>query len=316
MENRISSIKYSIICPLFNEEGNVKELHKRILAGLKELNGPGEIIFVDDGSSDRTYSHCEELKPLRLISFRRNFGQTAALDCGIKAARGEIIITLDGDLQNDPRDFKKLVEKIEEGYDVVSGWRKERKDPLSKRIISKGAESLRKILINDGIHDSGCTLKAYRAVCFKNVDLYGEMHRFIPAILKIQGFQVTEVPVNHYPRLSGITKYTWTRTVKGFLDMISVWFWKKYANRPLHLFGGLGILFSLIGLIIFVFLVYVRLFWGIGLSDKIWPLIAVFMILTGIQFLISGLMADIAVKSYYNGKRSYYSIKNEKENLV
>ncbi|MFH1559089.1 MAG: glycosyltransferase [Patescibacteria group bacterium] len=300
----------SVVCPLFNEQANVKELHERILKSLKKTGRSFEIIFVNDGSTDGTQTKCLKLSPLILINFRKNFGQTAALDCGIKKAKGKIILTLDGDLQNDPADFPRLIAKLEQGYDVVSGWRKKRRDPFSKKIISRGADFLRKFLINDGIHDSGCTLKAYRRKCFSDVDLFGEMHRFIPAILKIQGFEVSEVEVVHHPRKNGQTKYNWTRTVKGFLDMISVWFWKKYANRPLHLFGSMGIFLSSLGFMLMIALLVLRLFYGIALSDKIWPMIAVFLILAGLQLLISGLMADIAVKNYYNGQRKNYSIKS------
>lgn len=310
MESREEKPEISVVCPLFNEEGSVCELHKQILESLTKMGKPFEIIFVNDGSSDATASICEELAPLTLINFRKNFGQTAALDCGIKRARGEIIITLDGDLQNDPADFSRLISKLEKGYDVVSGWRKNRQDSFSKKILSRGADFLRKLLINDSIHDSGCTLKAYRRECFEDVDLYGEMHRFIPAILKIRGFSVTEIEVKHHPRTSGKTKYTWTRTIKGLLDLVSVWFWKKYANRPLHLFGGLGIVSLAVGMAIAAGLVVARLFYGVSLSDKIWPLVAIFMMLAGTQFFISGLLADVAVKNYYNGTRKNYVIKN------
>jgi glycosyltransferase involved in cell wall biosynthesis len=300
----------SIICPLYNEAGNVQELHQKIVKSLEKINKSFEIIFINDGSFDNTREEGEKLKPLKLINFRKNFGQTAALDCGFSEAKGEILITLDGDLQNDPRDFKKLIRKIKEGYDVVSGWRKDRKDSFSKRFISRGADFLRKFLIDDQIHDSGCTLKAYRRECFTNLELYGEMHRFIPAILKIQGFSVTEVVVRHHPRKWGKTKYGISRTVKGFLDLISVWFWKKYSSRPLHLFGGMGIILFNLGILGLIILLFVRLYYGIALSNKIWPLVAVFLILAGIQFLVSGLLADIAVKSYYNSKRKNYSIKD------
>lgn len=302
----------SVICPLYNEEGNVKKLHKEIKRSLNRIGKSYEIIFINDGSSDLTEAECKELKPLKLINFRTNFGQTAALDCGIKKSKGKVFITLDGDLQNDPKDFKKLLKKIDEGYDIVSGWRKNRKDPFSKRIISKGADALRKFFINDKINDSGCSLKAYRSECFANIDLYGEMHRFIPAVLKIQGFKITEVVVNHRPRKWGETKYGISRTLKGFVDMISVWFWKKYSNRPLHLFGGVGLLFIAFGMLLLIFLAILKLFWNVSLSDKIWPLISVFMVLAGIQFMVSGLLADIAIKSYYNGERRNYSIKSIK----
>ncbi|MBD3238754.1 MAG: glycosyltransferase [Candidatus Moranbacteria bacterium] len=302
----------SVICPFFNEAGNLKQLHKKIKQSLDQLNQSYEIIFINDGSTDDSLEKVKDLAPLTLINFRRNFGQTAALDCGFKYAQGKIILTLDSDLQNDPADFSKLIAKINQGYDVVSGWRKNRQDSFSKKFASKVAEFLRKFLINDHIHDSGCTLKAYRKECFEHIDLYGEMHRFIPAILKIQGFRITEVIVKHHPRTWGKTKYGATRALKGFLDIISVWFWKKYSSRPLHLFGGIGLASFLAGAGLLLTLLILRMFWGVPLSDKIWPLLSLLLILAGIQLLISGLLADIAIKGYYNSKRLYYSIKNIK----
>lgn len=161
--------------------------------------------------------------------FRKNFGQSAAFDAGFKRATGDIVITMDGDLQNDPADIPLLLAKLDEGYDVVSGWRVKRQDSLSKKIFSRGANMLRTILIHDNIHDSGCSLKAFRRECFEDFDLFGEMHRFIPALLEIKGFRVAEVPVSHHPRVHGVTKYNWKRSVKGFVDMLAVWFWRKYC---------------------------------------------------------------------------------------
>jgi glycosyltransferase involved in cell wall biosynthesis len=315
MENTRSNPFLSIVVPLYNEEGNVEQLHKKIVEAGKTLGKTFEIIFIDDGSTDRTNEICRKLSPLKLISFRKNFGQTAAFDAGIKNSRGEIIITMDGDLQNDPADIGKLLGKLEEGYDVVSGWRKERKDPPMKKVFSRTANILRKILIDDGIHDSGCSLKAYRRECFDDIDLFGEMHRFIPALLKIQGFKITEIPVSHHPRIHGATKYNWKRGVKGFVDMISVWFWKKYANRPLHLFGagGLGLFF--LGIITTIILIVARLFYTIPMSNRIWPLVAIFLILMGIQIFIFGLLADISVKNYYKAQgKMNYKIKEVVEN--
>jgi glycosyltransferase involved in cell wall biosynthesis len=181
---------------------------------------------------------------------RKNFGQTAAMDAGIKASQYDYIVTMDGDRQNDPADIPRLVEYLEENdLDIVSGWRKHRKDTAMKKFTSRGANFLRKIIIDDGIHDSGCSLKIYRRECFDHINLYGEMHRFIPALLKIKGFKVGEIVVNHRPRTSGKTKYNWKRTFKGFVDMISVWFWGKFAVRPLHIFGTAGILSMLLGFI-------------------------------------------------------------------
>ncbi len=305
-----AKIDLSIIVPLLNEEDNVLKLHQEILEVLEKTDYRFEIIFINDGSTDQTLKRCRKLKPLKIIDFRKNFGQTACLDAGIKEAKGEIIVTLDGDLQNDPKDIPALLEKLEtENLDVVSGWRKNRQDPFGKKFISRGAEILRKFLINDGVHDSGCTLKAYRRECFKRINLMGEIHRFIPATLAISGYKIGEIEVNHRPRIHGETKYNYKRTLKGFLDMLGVWFWMKYAGRPLHLFGGLGLLsfsmgsFGLIGLFV------ARLFFEFPLSNKIWPIIAIFMILVGLQLFISGLMADVLIKSYYRDKNMNYSIK-------
>jgi glycosyltransferase involved in cell wall biosynthesis len=300
----------SVVIPLYNEEGNVIEMHRKIKEACQKLGKSFEIIFVNDGSKDKTAEECQGLSPLRLINFRKNFGQTAAFDAGIKASRGDIIIMMDGDLQNDPADIRLLLEEMKNGYDIVTGWRWQRKDPISKKIFSRGANLLRKILIQDKIHDSGCSLKAYRRECFAGVDLFGEMHRFIPAILEMQGFKVGEVKVSHHPRIHGKTKYNWKRGMKGFVDMISIWFWRKYANRPLHLFGGSGIVLSFVGFLILVWMAVEKIFFGASLSEKIWPLVGIFMVLVGIQLFIFGLLADILIKNYYKSQgHMNYSIK-------
>lgn len=301
----------SVVVPLYNEEGNVLELHRRIKAALEHSGHPYEIVFVDDGSRDKTCEEAMVCHPVKLIVFRKNFGQTAAFDAGIKAATGDIIITLDGDLQNDPADIPLLLAKIDEGYDVVSGWRHKRQDPWSKKIPSRIANLLRKFLIHDNIHDSGCSLKAYRRECFKDVDLFGEMHRFIPAILQLEGYRVAEVKVSHHPRLHGVTKYNWKRGMKGFVDMLSIWFWRKYSHRPLHLFGGVGVVLFILGSSILVWMLVEKLVFGASLSERLWPLVGIFFTLVGIQFFISGLLADISVKSYYQARhRMNYNIRD------
>lgn len=305
----------SVIVPLYNEEGNVRELHQKIVEACQKLGKPFEIVFIDDGSRDKTNEICRSLSPLKLIAFRKNFGQTAAFDAGIKNSTGEIIITMDGDLQNDPADIKLLLDKINEGNDVVSGWRVKRHDSFSKRFFSRVANVLRKILIDDGIHDSGCSLKAYRRECFEDLDLFGEMHRFIPATLKVQGFKVAEIAVAHHPRKHGVTKYNWKRGMKGLVDMISVWFWKKYANRPLHLFGAGGLITFFFGIFLGFVLIIARIFYNVPMSNKIWPLIAVFFVLMGIQLFVFGLLADIAVKNYYKAQGTMnYKIREIIEN--
>jgi glycosyltransferase involved in cell wall biosynthesis len=304
-----SKVKYSIVVPAYNEEDAVGPLHREIKEVMERLHESYEIIFVDDGSSDKTCERLSALTPVIIVKFRKNFGQTAALDAGIKNSSGEIIIMLDADGQNPPSEIPKLLDKMKEGHDVVSGWRNKRKDTSAKKFISRGANFLRKFLINDQIHDSGCTLKAYKKECFDGLDLQGEMHRFIPAILRWHGFKISEVQVEHRPRTTGKTKYNWKRILKGFIDMLSVWFWRKYSNRPLHLFGGLGIIIGGFGTLLGLYLFIGRLFGAFSLQNRIWPLVSIFMILAGLQLFVSGLLADIAVKSYYQGKRSVYFIE-------
>lgn len=301
----------NIIVPVYNEEKNVAQLHQEIIKALSSLTFSFEIIFINDGSTDNTLTELKKLSPVKIINFRKNFGQTAALDAGIKNALGEIVITIDGDLQNDPADIPKLINKLNEGYDCVSGWRWQRKDAFHKKFISQGANFLRKLLINDHIHDSGCTLKVYRKECFDNLDLYGEMHRFIPAMLIWRGFKITEIKTNHRPRLNGKTKYNTSRIIKGLVDMIAVWFWRKFSTRPLHIFGGIGLTMLIIGSTIITVLFFLRLFSIVSLTNTIWPLASFFMVLTGIQLLVSGLLADMIIKNYY--KTHHYHPYNIKE---
>lgn len=304
----------SVVVPLYNEEGNVAELHKKIYEAVQKIGRPFEIIFVDDGSKDGTVSVAKNLSPLKLVVFRKNFGQTAAFDAGFKQAKGEIIITLDGDLQNDPADIPLLLEKINEGYDIVSGWRHQRQDPWSKKIPSRIANFLRKVLIHDNIHDSGCSLKAYRRECFHNVDLFGEMHRFIPAILEMEGFRVAEVKVSHHPRIHGVTKYNWKRGIKGFVDMLSIWFWRKYSYRPLHLFGGGGVFLFVLGGAILFWMLVEKVVFQASLADRMWPLVGIFFVLMGAQLFVAGLLADMVVRSYYQVRnRMNYTIREVRE---
>lgn len=304
-------IGISIVVPVYNEEGNVAGLHKEIKETCEKAGYDYEIIFINDGSGDQTDKICRSLKPLKYIRFRKNFGQTAAMDAGIKAATKEFIATLDGDGQNDPADIPHMMDYLlEQDLDVVSGWRKNRKDTFMKRFTSRGANFLRYFLVHDGIHDSGCSLKVYRRECFKGINLYGEQHRFIPAILQMKGFQVGEMVVNHRHRMSGSTKYNWKRTIKGFVDMISVWFWHKYAPRPLHLLGGLGMLFGLVGGAcgLWSIVLYVQ---GYKMSNNImFPILTVFFIIIGVLMFVFGLMSEILIKTYYGVHvDASYSIK-------
>lgn len=298
----------SVVIPVLNEEENVAPLHAELVSVLEGLNEPFEIIFVDDGSTDKTASVLSTLSPLTIIRLRRRFGQTAALDAGIKEAKGEYILTMDGDGQNDPADIPRLLTALKSGpHDLIAGWRKDRKDPFSKKLSSRAAALMRRWILDDGIHDSGCTLKIYKRECFEGIDLAGEMHRFIPAILATRGFTVGELAVNHRPRTRGTTKYTWSRGIKGMLDMLAVFFWRVYANRPLHLFGGAGAV--LIGLSVAAGAVaaYEKFAFGMDLSNNFLATLSAFGILTGVQLLVAGLLADMVAKVYVacSGARAY-----------
>ena len=214
---------------------------------------------------------------------------------------------MDGDLQNDPADIPLLLMKMNEGYDVVSGWRADRHDKLSKKLFSRLANKLRNYLIRDPIHDSGCSLKAFKRECFDDIDLYGEMHRYIPALLGWKGFRIGEVKVRHYSRKFGKTKYGLKRVFRGFMDLINVWFWRKYSSRPLHVFGGLGIILMFVSGVFGMYLMYLRLFGKISLVNSSLPSLAILGMIIGVQFFISGLLADIAIKNYFgsNGRKTY-----------
>jgi len=298
----------SVIVPVFNEEDNVVELYRRLDA---ELAGTAEIIFVDDGSWDATYARLHEIarsdRRVRVIRFRRNYGQTAALSAGIDHARGEIIIPMDGDLQNDPADIARLLEKLNEGYDVVSGWRVERKDPLHRRIPSILANRLISRLSGVRLHDYGCSLKAYRRSALEDVRLYGEMHRFVPIYASWSGARVTEIPVRHHPRTRGRSNYGLERTVKVVLDLIVVKFLASYATKPIYVFGGFGLLSLFVAFIAFGLMVFLKL---AGIRDFVatpLPLVVVMFALVGFLSILLGLVAELTVRTYYEsqGKRTY-----------
>ncbi|KKS94769.1 MAG: Glycosyltransferase group 2 family protein [Candidatus Collierbacteria bacterium GW2011_GWB1_44_6] len=287
---------FSVVIPVYNEEGNVLPLFKEIKKVMTRL-GSFEIIFVNDGSTDNTGVELKRLRKVKIVQFRKNFGQSAALDAGVKAAKGKYVVTLDGDGQNDPADIPKLFGKLNQGYDVVCGWRYNRKDNWIRKFISEGARRLRSVLVDDKVHDAGCTLRVYNKVCFTDLDLAGEMHRMIPAILRWRGFRITELKVNHRPRIIGKSKYGMSRTIKGFLDMLLIWFTRKYNNRPLHLFGTVGLSLIFASVLLLSALAILKTFYGYSLSDKIWPLVGMISFLAGIQLLVSGILADLTIKN-------------------
>jgi len=289
----MKKLKYSVVVPVFNEEGNVVSLHGEIVEVMKGLEKEYEIIFVNDGSEDGTQEKLLGLSPIKIIEFRKNCGQSAALDAGIEAARGEILITLDGDGQNDPLDIPGLLKRLSEGWEVVCGWRKRREDSAGKRLVSHVARVLRGVLVDDGVHDAGCTLRVYERACFKGLRLQGEMHRMIPALLKWRGFKVTEMPVNHRARKAGKTKYHSSRIFKGFLDMIGVWFWRRFEDRPMHFFGGLGLVLMGGSSFLLLVLAVARIFFEYHLSNRIWPLVGFSGFLAGLQALMFGVLASM-----------------------
>jgi len=299
----------SVVIPTYNEEGNVSLLCKAINDALRKEKIKYEILFVDDGSTDNTLSKLRSLqkkdKRIRIVQFRKNFGQTAAMDAGFKQAKGKVIVPMDADLQNDPADIPRLLKKLRQGYDVVSGWRKHRQDSVQKKLFSRFADLLRKLVFNDSIHDSGCTLKAYKKKCFAGLALYGEMHRFIPAILQMRGFKIGELVVKHHHRKHGDTKYGLIRTFKGFLDMIVVKFWMEYSVRPMHIFGGAGIVTGILGVLIMIYLAYIRLFLGWGIGNRPLLTLGVLLLVLATQFIIFGVLADILIKVYYKNETTY-----------
>jgi glycosyltransferase involved in cell wall biosynthesis len=303
----------SIVIPSYNEEKNVKDLYLQISSVLKSLKKDYEIIFIDDGSTDNTYKELQKLNSkdnkVRVIKFRKNFGQTQSWSAGFAQAKGKFIITMDSDLQNDPKDIPKLLKKLNEGYDVVSGWRQNRKDTFFKRIFSLFSRFLRQNVIKDEIHDSGCSLKVYKKECIEDLDLHGEMHRYIAEILALKGYKLGEIKVNHRKRKSGKTKYNLIRLPKGFLDLIVVAFWQKFANRPIHLFGGLGIISTILGFFSGMYLLYEKFFLGLSIANRPLLLLSSLLVIVGIQFIIFGLIADILMKIYFTGERKSYSIE-------
>lgn len=305
----MSGIEISVVVPAYNEEENVSRLYRAVTEVLRTLGKPYEIIYVDDGSTDGTVEElkklCERDKRVKAVIFRRNFGQTAAMDAGFKQAQGRVIFPMDADLQNDPRDIPRLLKKLNQGYDVVSGWRKNRRDGFLKKFVSRGANLLRKWIINDKIHDSGCTLKAYKKKCFEGITLYGEMHRFIPAILEWKGYKVTELVVRHHKRKYGQTKYGMKRTVKGFLDMLVMKFWMQYSTRPIHLFGSTGLLMTFLGFLIGAYLAFIKIFFGASIGNRPLLILAVLLMVLGVQLVMFGFLADIMIKVYYKNDSTY-----------
>ncbi|MCI0654910.1 MAG: glycosyltransferase family 2 protein [Methylococcaceae bacterium] len=297
----------SVTIPIYNEEGNLPHLYTRITEVLRGLNHPWELILVNDGSSDRSAQVLDGLAAkdasVKVVHFRRNFGQTAAIMAGFDYAQGEIIISIDGDLQNDPRDIPKLLEKIEEGYDVCSGWRKDRHDhALRRNLPSRIANRLISLVSGVHLHDFGCSLKAYRSDVIKGVQLYGEMHRFIPIYASWHGAKVAEVPVTHYPRLHGKSKYGLDRVVKVILDLVVVKFLKHHSLKPMYIFGGFGLINLFVSVVVASLAFYLKYYESTSLIQTPLPLLSVMTFVMGIMCILMGLLAELLTRTYYESQ--------------
>lgn len=305
----------SIVIPAYNEEEALPLLLEKLDSVIRSLPHPSEVVVVDDGSRDRTPQILKEAVKrypwLRVFILRRNFGQSAALTCGIENARGKVIVTLDADLQNDPEDIPRLLEKIEEGYDVVSGWRRERRDPfLSRRLPSRVANWLIGRITGVKIHDYGCTLKAYRREVIQGIPIYGELHRFIPVLTDLRGARITEIPVRHHPRRFGKSKYGISRTYRVLLDLFLMFFFQRFATRPLHLFGLVGLVLSALGFSIELYLSFLKLVYHQSIGQRPLLLLGALLLITGVNLLGTGLLAELLVRTYYEGSgRKIYSVR-------
>jgi len=280
---------YSIIIPVYNEEDNITPLYKKITSVMKGM-GEYEIIFIDDGSTDSTFKKIKKLNEkdsnVRCIRFRRNFGKTAALNAGFEHAEGDVIITMDGDMQNDPEDIPSLVKMLEK-YDAVSGWRYSRKDPwLRKKLPSRISNAISRWITGLNLHDFNCALKAYKKEALEGIELYGDMHRYIPAVLAWKGYKVGEIKVRHHERKHGKSKYGARRLLRGFFDLINFKFWADYSTRPLHFFGGIGSALLASGFFIDLYLVLLKIFYGERLSNRPLLLLGILLMILGLQIVV------------------------------
>ncbi|MCU0490241.1 MAG: glycosyltransferase family 2 protein [Chloroflexaceae bacterium] len=308
----------SVVVPIYNEEESIPSLYERLTTSLTALGRSYEIITVDDGSRDRSFALLRELAQqdsrLRVVRFRRNFGQTAAFAAGFNRARGAVVVTIDADLQNDPQDIGKLLEQIDAGYDVVSGWRLHRQDRLlDRKLPSMLANRLISWATGVYLHDYGCSLKAYRTEVVKGIQLYGELHRFIPAIASWQGVSVTEIPVNHAARQFGTSKYGIGRTLRVVLDLLTVRFLLSYGTRPMQIFGLLGLVSFVAGLIPTLYLTVLKLLdWQTNIGDRPLLLLGVLLIIIGVQFISLGLIGELVMRVYYESQQKpIYVVREE-----
>ena len=313
-------IKVSVVVPVFNEEANLRSMVGELQSVLDSAGLHYELLLIDDGSTDHSPSLLKELAAdsprIKVILLRRNFGQTAAMAAGFDHARGEVIVPMDGDLQNDPRDILNLLAKLDEGYDVVSGWRKDRKDKfLSRRLPSILANALISRMTDVSLHDYGCSLKAYRREVLSGINLYGELHRFVPALASQFGAKVAEIPVNHRPRGAGTSKYGIDRTFRVVLDLLTVKFLLKYSTRPMQLFGRWGVWTLALAGFSGLTTLYMKVFDGLSMNRNPLMVLTAFLIFSGVQFLVLGLVAELVTRTYHETQDKPVYVVREKLNF-
>jgi glycosyltransferase involved in cell wall biosynthesis len=303
----VPEIDLTIVIPVFNEEENLVALYNSLMAVLETMPERWEVVFIDDGSRDGSYKILQSIHQndprIRVIRFRRNFGGTAAFSAGFNYARGQVIVTMDADLQNDPRDIPMLLKTMGDGeYDIVSGWRVDRQDDITRTLPSRIANWLISRVTGVYLHDYGCALKAYRFEVVKNINLYGELHRFIPALASSMGVKIKEVPVRHHPRTAGKSKYNLTRTGRVILDLLTVSFLLNYSAKPMHIFGAWGIISTLVGFGIGIYLTILKLVTGAQLAERPLLFLAILLIIVGIQFITMGLLAELLIRIYFESQ--------------
>jgi glycosyltransferase involved in cell wall biosynthesis len=291
----------SVVVPLLNEEHSLEALYAEIAAALEPRQDEFEVIFVDDGSTDRSMAVLsrlhDEMPNVVVVHFRRNFGKAAALQAGFLEARGDVVVTIDADLQDDPAEIPKMLAKLDEGFDLVSGWKTRRNDPFFRRLFSRWFNWATGVVSGVRLHDVNCGLKAYRAEVLDGMRLYGELHRFVPVLAAYHGFRIAEIPVNHRPRQHGTSRYGPERYLRGFFDLLSVTFMGRYRYRPLHLFGGIGMLMGAIGFVVLTYLT-VLWFWGEGIGTRPLLTLGVLLMVVGIQFVSLGLISELITSQH------------------
>lgn len=309
---QLAKPELSVVIPVFNEEDNIELLYEKLLLSLTSIGKSWEVILIDDGSTDSSYEGLKKLSMLddriKVVKFVKNFGQTAAMSAGIDHARGQVIIPMDADLQNDPADIERLLEKMDEGFDVVSGWRKDRKDAFASRLLPSWiANKVISVISQVPLHDYGCSLKAYRREVIKDVRLYGEMHRFIPIYATWHGAKVAEIPVNHYARQYGESKYGISRTFKVVLDLMTVKFMSTYFTKPIYVFGTFGMGSIALAAMAFVWMVVLKYGYNTSFIETPLPVLVAMFLTLGFQFILMGLLAEILMRTYHEsqGKRIY-----------